>query len=277
MDLPSPQDCPILLAEFDAEGQEARFMADFSGDETMINIFNRPSPEDDLHSFTGAQVSGMSFAEFLEGKANGDESIVGPRGFRYQGKFCNLSMQYRIGIRTLRIKARVDYGMDVPFSTAKYWDKTYHRTYLRVKEYWARAIKEARQNRYAETLGGRRFKITEFSNPDLIWASESSAINFPIQGSGADMKELALAIMTLQHPEFRFAWDLHDGLFFRVRNSPTVIEQMLEAQNTLNNLNYKEAWHWEPRIPMPWSIAIGENWGSLEEITNLEVPKCRLQ
>ena len=68
IDLPSPKDCPVLLVEFDAAGQETRIIADLSQDKNMLSIFNNPPPDDDLHSFMGSVISGMSFGAFLEAK-----------------------------------------------------------------------------------------------------------------------------------------------------------------------------------------------------------------
>ena len=266
INLPSPKDCPVLLIELDAAGQEARFMADLSQDKNMLSIFNRPPPDDDLHSFMGSVISGMSFDAFLEAKIKKLFAVVGPRGFRYQGKFINLSCQYRIGVRALRIKARIDYDMVVDFGKAQTWKKNFLKAYPSVKDYWADAIDRAKQYGYAETLGGRRFAITMFDNPEMEWASEQSAINTPIQGSGADQKELGIAMLTDVHPNLRFSWDLHDGLFYRVPNTASAIDQALEARETLNNLPYEEAWGWEPSLPMPWDVSIGPNWGSLEEL-----------
>lgn len=243
-------------------------MAELSQDSNMIAILNRPPPQDDLHSFTGSQFAGMSFDSFLLAKEKKIETIVGPRGYRYQGKFVNLSSQYRIGTRSLRIKARVDYGMNVDFGTIKNWQKTYHATYPGVKDYWIAAIQRAREFGFAITLGGRRFKIQYLNSDDdkLVWSSEQSAINHPIQGSGADMKQLAIAIIASLFSHFRFAWDLHDGIFYRLVNSPFALEQILEVRHALNHLPYKEAWGWEPSIPMLWDASVGPDWGSLKEV-----------
>ena len=253
------------LVQFDAAGQESRIMADKSQDPAMLHVFNQPPPNDDLHSFTGASLAGTSFERFLEMKAADNKLATGPQGFRYQGKFTNLSFQFRIGAPTFRIKTRVDYGMAVDYLKAKSFLDTAKRIYKGVPKYWKTAIRVGKELGYAETRAGRRFKLSYWSK-DSRWSTEQSSINFPIQGTGGDMKELALAVMTQKHPEFEFGFDLHDALFMYIKKENLSKELIESAKHTLNNLPYREAWGWEPSIPIPWDCSIGEDWGSMRDV-----------
>ena len=249
------------LVEFDAAGQENRLMSIFSGDPTMLEIFKNGR---DIHSFTGADLAGISYEAFMKLKAEGNEAVVGGHGFRYQGKFNNLSNQYRVGVRTQRIQARVQYGMNVDFMTVKDWQDAWHRLYPGVKQYWKTAIKRAQELGYAETLGGRRFYLTHWSG-DFKWGTESSAINFPIQGTAADMKELAVAVLTRKFPEFEYAFDLHDALFGYVDiDMPN--SKLLEMRDALDNLPYKEVWGVDLPIDLLWDCQVGPNWGEMVEL-----------
>ena len=255
----------MKLVEFDASGQEMRLMAEMSQDETMLRIFKSEPPFDDGHSYTGAQLMGTTFENFLKLKADNVEEVTGPRGWRYLGKFDNLSNLYRIGFKTLRIKARVDYGFVMSLDESKRFQTVYHNAYPGVKNYWGAAIERARTLGYAETLAGRRFAIHDWSS-DGYWGSGQSAINFPIQGTGGDMKELALAVMTRRHPDFKFLMDLHDGLFFLTSETDDMMDRIRAAQSTLNALPYEAAWGWTPSIPFPWDASVGDNWGEMEEV-----------
>lgn len=249
------------LVEFDAAGQENRIMAILSGDPTMLGIFKNAM---DIHSYTGADLAGVSYEDFMKLKAKGNEAVVGGHGFRYQGKFNNLSNQYRVGVKTQRVQARVQYGMNVDFMVVKGWQDAWHRLYPGVKEYWKSAIHKAKELGYAETLGGRRFYLTHWSG-DYRWGTESSAINFPIQGTGADMKELAVAILTRKCPDFEYAFDLHDALFGYVDiNMPN--SRLLEMREILNNLPYKQVWGVDLPIPLLWDCQVGPNWGEMVEL-----------
>ena len=102
-------------------------------------------------------------------------------------------------------------------------------------------------------------------NGDRKWGTESSAINFPIQGSGGDMKELAVATLCPQYPEFEYAFDLHDALFGYVDiDLPDYV--LLDMRQTLNDLPYKEVWGFEPPIPLPWDCQVGPHWGAMKEL-----------
>lgn len=249
------------LVEFDAAGQENRIMAILSQDPTMLGIFKN---EMDIHSYTGADLAGISYDAFMKLKAAGNEAVAGGHGFRYQGKFNNLSNQYRVGARTQRIQARVQYGMNVEYMTVVNWQNAWHRLYPGVKQYWKNAIRKAQELGYAETLGGRRFYLTHWSG-DFRWGTESSAINFPIQGTGADMKELAVAVLTRKHPEFEYAFDLHDALFGYVDiDMPN--SKLLEMRETLDNLPYKEVWGVDLPIDLLWDCQVGPNWGEMVEL-----------
>lgn len=253
------------LVEFDAAGQEMRLMADYSQDESMLRVFRMAPPDDDAHSYTGAKLAGIPFEKFLELKAAGNKSVSGEHGYRYQGKFTNLSCQYRIGVKSFRIKSRVDYGMNVDYLKAKSLQAAYFQAYPGIKTYWRSAIELARVQGYAETRAGRRMALTDWHRNE--WGTQQTAINFPIQGTGGDMKELALAVLTPKFPELIFGFDLHDALFMYIKSDhPHKMDVLRSALNVLDNLPYKQAWGWEPSTPIPWDGSIGPDWGNMEEI-----------
>lgn len=247
--------------EYDASGQESRLMAEMSQDETLLHIFQN---ELDFHSYTGAEISLQSYDEFMAKKAEGDPDVTGPFGLRYQAKFNNLSNNYRIGVKKQRVEARVQYGMNVDIQTVQGWQRTWHRAYARVKEYWKSAIATGRGLGYAETLGGRQYKL-QYWGKDSRWGTESSAINFPIQGTGADMKELAIWQLQVHFPEFIFWFDLHDGLHYLV---PVAVsdDRLREGRGMLNALDYFKHWGADISVPLVWDCQVGPNWAELEEL-----------
>ncbi len=246
--------------EFDAAGQESRIMAEKSGDINMVNVFMEGA---DIHSMTGSRLGGMSYDDFMEAKANGNTAVVGEHGFRYQGKFTNLSNNFRIGVKKLRIQARVQYGMDVDFFTAKGWQDTFFDLYPGIQEYWGDAIKFGQTYGRAETLAGRHFKLYYWDKENK-WGTESSAIMMPIQGTGADMKDLAIQEIHKHFPEFEFWFDLHDGLHYQV---PVEVpsERLLECRQMLDDLDYEKWWGYKPSVPFTWDCSEGPRWSELEE------------
>lgn len=249
-----------VLVEFDASGQEDRLMAEVSQDTMLLKIFK---DDMDIHCYTAASITGRGYDELMEMKARGDEWLVGPNGMRMAGKVTNHSNKYRIGANKMRITAKVPYGMTIDVGEARKWQQGFHRSFPGIKRYWGNAIQRAKTLGYAETLAGRTFLTPEsFFKKEDQWSTESSSINFPIQGAGADMKELAIATVHRKHPELLFAFDLHDGLFFYVRKG-TPVQLLRDVQHTLDNLDYVAAWGYQPSIPLTWDGEFGPDWGHM--------------
>jgi DNA polymerase I-like protein with 3'-5' exonuclease and polymerase domains len=247
--------------EYDAASQESRIMADQSGDPSMQEVFRNNM---DFHSYTGSKLAGITYEDFLKGKAAGNVAITGEHGLRYQGKFCNLSNNFRIGVKKLRITARVQYGMNVDFMTAQQWQTTFHRELPGVKEYWKRSIALAKMQGHTDTMAGRRFKLM-YWDKESKWSTESSSLMFPIQGSGADMKDLAIQEIGKYFPDHEFWFDLHDGLHYEV---PVDVPEsrLLEVREMLDNIDYQKWWGYTPKVPLKWDASVGPRWSDLKEL-----------
>lgn len=255
------------IIELDFSGQEMRLMGIMSGDKKMREIFCKGGIGD-AHSVTGAEIAGIDFEEFMRRKAAHELEIVGPRGYRYQGKFINLSLQYRTSARTLMVKALVDYDFEADYDTAERWHYLYHSLYPGVKRYWEKAIRFAKNQGMASTLGLRpTLTPTEyFYDQKYQWSVESTAINHPIQGSGADMKEYALAVLHKRFGEATFMLDLHDGLFFYA-DADIAEELGKDMRATINRIDWEARFNCSLHgITLPVDLAVGDTWGSLEEI-----------
>jgi len=98
------------------------------------------------------------------------------------------------------------------------------------------------------------------------WKSSSSAIMVPIQGSGADMKYLAIAVVRQMFPELVFFQDVHDEIIYFIPVTLDVLDYGARLKQCLDNLPYFDAWGWTPTIPFTWSVSYGPNWGKLKEI-----------
>lgn len=236
------------LVEFDAASQEMRFMALRSGDATMLDIFKRNLK---AHAIMAAALSSRTYEDIMA-------NLHGDAATQYKvGKVANLSLQYRTGWKKLcdiALKA----GIWMEPEEAQNTSHVYKTTYPGVPRYWGRAVNKAHRSGYAETIGGRRLALPEMGD----WRNESAAINFPIQGSGADMKYRAIAEtrqLVLQY-RARFMLDMHDGLFFVVPDDvvPQFIKDMLHA---LDNLDYS-AWG-EIEIPLLWEAKAGKTMGGM--------------
>ena len=161
--------------------------------------------------------------------------------------------------------ARVDYDIPMELAEAQRIHEIYHQIYPGVPEYQHDQISFAKEFGFVQTLAGRRVIIDGNWRGKFKWSMESTAINYPIQGTGGEQKYLALAMLKaylLEH-QLRFAWELHDGVYFYVKK--TFAEQAArEMKYILDNLPYERAWGFKPPIPMPWDCKIGPTWGTLK-------------
>ena len=247
--------------EFDAAGQESRLMAIHSDDPNMKHVFENNMK---FHAYTGAKVSGMTYENFMKARAEGNDAINSEHGLYYQGKFLNLSQNFRVGVKTMRVQARVQYGMNVDFMTAQNWQTTWHQSYAKVKPYWKSAIAKGKTQGYAETMAGRRFRLIYWDKENR-WSTESSALMFPIQGTGADMADLAIQEIDKYFPEFELWFLLHDGIHMEVPiDIPT--ERILECREMLNKMDYKKWWGVDPSVPLLWDASVGSRWSTLKEL-----------
>ena len=251
------------LMEFDASGQEFRWFAVKSRDPTMLKLC---MPGEKPHAFMGARIFEMDYQEVMKRHAAGEERFAGPTGVYMLGKVSNLSLQYRTSAKRLRVTARTDYDIPMTEDEAKRNWIIYRQTYTGAKTYWAEQIDLAKRQGYVETLAGRRVKIIGDWSGSLGWSMESTAINFPVQGTGGDQKYLALATIKpyLRANGIQFVLDMHDGIYLFVPDE-VVGEAAIAIKAMLDNLPYKQAWGVDLHIPMPWDCKVGRSWGQLTE------------
>lgn len=265
------------LMEFDFSGQEFRWMAVQSGDQKMLELCQ---PGEDAHGYMGGKIGDVSYEDMRMLLADGNKEA---KDLRQLGKVANLSLQYRTSAKTLVRVARVQYGLTITQRQAEAILGNYLTSYTRVPEYWKSQIKLVKEQGWVETITGRRIHVGDESqwlrmipkkdNPqewdeiDNVWKATSTAINFPIQGSGACQKYLALAILKNMLPKFdaRFYFELHDGLFVIVPDARAE-NAYYEIRDALSNLPYKQAWGVDLPIQFPVDSKMGKSWGQLVEV-----------
>jgi DNA polymerase I-like protein with 3'-5' exonuclease and polymerase domains len=250
-----------LLVELDFATQESRLICDWSGDPVMQEIFDNGL---DFHTYMAAIIAGIDYENMVDRVASGDKQA---KEDRYLAKVVNLSCQYRTGWRKLIDVGRAQYDVIFDEPTAKRLHGLYRDTYKGVPQYWDDSIEKAKLNGFAETRGGRRCEITDWSRANS-WSAESTAINFPIQGTAADMKFLMIA-MTDDHvcdAAGYYMLDLHDAGFFVIPDTSEGYDCALKLRDISSSLPYEAVFGWTPRVKLPVDLKIGKAWGSLTEI-----------
>jgi len=247
-----------MVGELDAAAQEMRGMAIESRDAHMLDGFNRGI---NLHSSMGAYINGIQYEEFERRRKAEDKDTI---NYRYAGKLLNLSCQYRIGKNAIASKFFTTYGIVISQAMGASYLRMYKERYPGVPLYWDKAIQKAKQNGYAETIAGRRYQLTDWNSK--AWATESSAINFPIQGFGADHKDVAISSIFKQFPEVIFVLDLHDGLWYYIPDDRPK-ELLLEMRDYLNTkVDYNQLWDADIPIPLLFDAQLGPNFKNVHEL-----------
>ena len=151
---------------------ELRLMAEFSGDETMIEAFNNGV---DIHRTTAGKVFGVPFEMVTE-------------EMRRQAKAVNFGIIYGIS----------DFGLSEDLGVSVYQARefinSYFATYPKVKRYMDKCVEIAKEQGYVTTYLNRRRDIPELksSNYNLRSFGERVAMNMPLQGSASDIIKVAM-------------------------------------------------------------------------------------
>jgi DNA polymerase-1 len=105
--------------------------------------------------------------------------------------------------------------LELPRKEAQEIIQRYFMRFPNVREYMGTIVETAKQQRYVETIFGRRRYIDElFSKNQQIRAfGERAAINAPIQGSASDIVKKAM-IEIAKTMEFDLLLQVHDELVF---------------------------------------------------------------
>ena len=219
----------LKLSEWDAAGQESRLMCLQSQDPVMLDIFKN---DKNFHSMTGCSIIGHPYEDF---QRKVDEEVAEYTEYRQMGKLANLSCNFRISGPALSAQAFTKYDMVLSVATGYQLVNTFKTKYEGVPKYWERAIAIAKHNGYASSAADRRFGIDDWSRR---WPAEQTAISHPIQGSGADHKLIGIATVYDQDEDALFQMDLHDGLFYVVKDEAG----HRNIGRILNSINYQNLW-----------------------------------
>ncbi|WP_462137867.1 DNA polymerase I [Candidatus Mycalebacterium sp.] len=217
---------------------ELRLLAHFSGDEKLLAAFENG---EDIHSSTASEILGVREAEVTS-------------DMRRLAKNINFGIIY--GISPFGLSKQLGSSMN----QARDYMDTYFSRYPKVKTYMREYADKAKNAGFAETIIGRRRFIPELAsrNKLKIRNGERAAINTPIQGSAADIINVAMIKIhgKLEKMESSMILQVHDELIletaFDEREKVAEITRN-EMENTPFNL----------KTQMKVEITEGKNWGEL--------------
>jgi len=218
---------------------ELRILANFSGEETLIDSFQRG---EDIHIRTACEVFGVP------------PEVVTPE-MRRVAKGINYGVVYGISAFGLAQAAGVDQK-----AAQKYLDDYFAR-HPKVRAFIDATLAEGREKGYVATLLGRRRHLPELksSNPNARGIAERMAMNAPIQGTASDLIKIAMVRMARELQgrglQSRMLLQVHDELLFEVPEEELgglepVAREIMESALTLS-------------VPLKVDIKTGRDWSEV--------------
>jgi len=226
--------CVILSADYSQI--EIRLLAHFSGDPTLLAALRN---DKDVHTATACEIFNSS-----------EDSITFE--MRNLAKTINFGIIY--GISAFGLSKQL--GTTV--SVSRNYINRYFDKYSKVKTYMDSSVEEARTKGYTETLVGRRRPIPELASRNRAERNrgEREAINTPIQGSAADIINLAMIRIFRRLEEkgshSKMILQVHDELLFEIYETE-LDELRVHIKNDMENA-------WELNVPLRVEIRSAENW-----------------
>jgi len=152
-------------------------------------------------------------------------------------------------------------------------------TYTGLKHWWAGQHKFANDHGFVRTAFGRIYPVPDIWSADGGFRSkaERNSVNGPIQGSGADIIKIAMALV-YKHCKKR-GWlttcrligSMHDELVFEIHDD--IIEQAInEIVLIMTSNKFVSTKRWP--VPLTVDVEIGPNWTvswDLNEMRNKEI------
>ncbi|MRR58843.1 MAG: DNA polymerase I [Deltaproteobacteria bacterium] len=225
-----------LLLSADYSQIELRVLAHLSGDRVFCDAF---AHDEDIHTRTASEVF-----DLLPG-------LVSPE-MRRQAKTINFGVIYGQGAFSLARE------LGVSTQTAKEFIDNYFRRHSGARDFLDACVRDAEKNGYVTTILGRKLPIPDIgsSNGNIRAFAQRNAINYPIQGSAADIIKRAMVLvserMKREGLKSRLIMQVHDELVFEVPEEERVQMEMLVCHEMEHAVSL--------RVPLRVDLSFGRNW-----------------
>ena len=226
-----------VLISADYSQIELRVLAHLSGERTLIDAFSR---DEDIHDRTAMKVFGTS-------------SGLSAHELRRRAKIINYALLYGKQAFTL--------AKDIGVSKQEAQDfiDAYFAGFPSVRGFIDGLLDKARETGVVKTMFGRRRLMPDLNsrNFQIRAGAERMAVNFPIQGSAADILKKAMIDVHAELPAVaggraRMILTVHDELLFEAPKEAAdetvaLVRDRMEKAVTL-------------KVPLTVDVGVGENW-----------------
>ena len=225
-----------LLLSADYSQIELRVLAHLSEDRVFCDAFAR---DEDIHTRTAGEVFGI-FPE-----------MVTPE-MRRQAKTINFGVIYGQGAFSLARQ------LGVAPRVAREFIDNYFARHSGAHDFLENCVKEAEVKGHVTTLLGRKLPIPDIgsANGNIRAFAQRNAVNYPIQGSAADIIKQAMVNVfnriRREGLKSRLIMQVHDELVFEVPEDERVVMEQLVKHEMEHALQLK--------VPLRVDINFGHNW-----------------
>lgn len=215
---------------------ELRIIAALSEDPNMIAAFQQGL---DIHAATASNVFSTPIEEVTRDQRSAAKAVN--FGIIYGQSAFGLAQN--LGISRTEAKGIID---------------SYFEQFNTIKTYMDKAINDARELGFVETIMKRRRYLADINSANAIVRgfAERNAVNAPIQGSAADIIKLAMIAvdkaMTAKNVQSKLLLQVHDELVFDVHESEIDIMPKLVKEAMENAIQLV--------VPMEVEVKIAKNW-----------------
>ncbi|HKZ17597.1 MAG TPA: DNA polymerase I, partial [Geobacteraceae bacterium] len=225
-----------LLLSADYSQIELRVLAHLSEDAVFCDAF---AHDEDIHTRTASEVF-----DIMPGLVTQE--------MRRQAKTINFGVIYGQGAFSLAKE------LGVSTKTAKEFIDNYFARHSGARRFLDNCVKEAEQKGYVTTILGRRLPIPDIAskNGNIRAFAQRNAINYPIQGSAADIIKQAMVRVfekiNEEEMKSRLIMQVHDELVFEVPE---------EEKEAMERLVRREMEHAVSlKVPLKVDVNYGMNW-----------------
>jgi len=223
------------LASFDYSQIELRIMAHMSGEEALVEAFQK---HEDVHTATAEQMFGIEASQVTREQ----------RGY---AKTLNYAVSY--GVSEFGLAQQM--GGAVSIAEAKELINRYFERFPGVRGLMDGEIQKAKSTGFTTTMMGRRRYFPDIHAAKVMErkAAERQAMNAPIQGTAADMIKLAMINVhkRLKGATTRMLLTVHDELVFELaKGEDNILEPIREDMEKALPLN----------VPVEVDAKVGKNW-----------------
>jgi DNA polymerase-1 len=231
-----------VLVSFDYSQQELRILAHLSHEESLIKAFQEKK---DIHTTTAAQIFHVEYKDVTHEQ-------------RMMAKTINFGVIYGMG----------SYGMStqlhIPVEEAQKFINAFYETYPNIRKYYEQYLNRGKIDGFVETILGRRRFVFEHQGQTTIDNNMRRVlINYPIQGSAADLMKKAMIMVheevVEKNPDCQLLLQIHDDLVFEVKNDQKLLDDFVTNVKKIMCTVYPLS------VPIEVDVKIGKKWGELEK------------